>query len=119
MCGIPFKILDKKSEKHALFARRNEMTRLLEESTDAIDVLELSIMLLFQQVRGIAVSGKQLNGPVLNILQNEKKVPEIVTEKLRALTTCLEKNEPISENLIHDVKSCGLSRDISKHSFEH
>lgn len=48
VCGLPFKKLDKKAEKQLLFARRQELSHLLEESSDPEAVLELAVMLLFQ-----------------------------------------------------------------------
>lgn len=54
ICGLPFKKLDKKSEKQAMFTRRQELTQALEGAAEGKLVLDLTVMLLFQQVsRGI------------------------------------------------------------------
>jgi hypothetical protein len=50
ICGIPFKKLDKKSEKQYLSSRRQELTTRLKAAVDADQVLELTVLLLFQQV---------------------------------------------------------------------
>jgi hypothetical protein len=115
ICGMPFKKLDKKSEKQYLFARRQEMSATLEASTDATSVLELTVMLLFQQLQGVVVSGSHLGGPVLNLLLKEKKLTAPVAELLCKLREATLSNDVASdETVIAKVKVFGLSRDIHK-----
>jgi len=118
-CGLPFKKLDKKTEKSALFTRRRGLTAQLESSdANAREVLELTIMLLFQQIKGIVVAGNELIDTVLGILCEEKKIPEEVKNKLLLLyehVKLADGDKDIPVDLIASIKGCGLSRDISKH----
>jgi len=50
ICSVPFKKLDKKSEKQYMFARRQELTARLAAAVEAEKVLELTVLLLLQQV---------------------------------------------------------------------
>lgn len=56
ICGLPFKKLDKKSEKQYLFSRRKALTEALTATAEARAVLELTIMILFQKVNDMRVS---------------------------------------------------------------
>jgi hypothetical protein len=118
VCGLPFKKLDKKSEKQFLFARRQKLTKSLEATNDPEAVLELSIMLLFQQVKSFVVCGKHLMGPILNLLTKERKITEEVASLLRKMADAIQSGAEVDEGLERAVKACGLSRDISKHSVE-
>lgn len=113
--GVPFKKLDKKSEKQFLFSRRQALTVALEAATDPVEVLELSIMLLFQQVRNAVVSGRLLTGPILSLLTKERKMTESASSLLYKLSDSISLGEEPSISLVQAVKACGLSRDISKH----
>jgi len=119
ICGLPFKLLDKKSEKQFMFARRKELTGKLENTENPASVLNLSIMLLCQQIRGLAVAGPHLPGPILNRLlidpPSGKKVPTPVAELLVQLSKEVKDSDDVNEDLVQKVKSCGLSRDILKH----
>lgn len=55
ICGLPFRKLDKKSEKQVMFSRRQELTKALEQAVEGKLVLDLTVMLLFQQVSSIHV----------------------------------------------------------------
>ena len=113
MCGVPFKLLDKKSEKSILFARRKKLTNLLVETTNMRDALEYTIMLLFQQCRGMAVCGTELTGLLLSHLILEKKIPQAVADKLYEAESLLLQEE-VPTDLLRIIKSFGLSRDITK-----
>ena len=117
VCGLPFKALDKKAEKAAMFGRRRELTAQLEAATDSRAVLELSTMLLFQQVRAIAVAGERLRGSVLDLLCQERKIPEAVAEKMKELASAILEEEKyiIDESLVAIVKDIGGCRDVSKY----
>ena len=114
ICGLPFKKLDKKSEKQYLFTRRKALSEQLEATNDPNEVLELTIMLLFQQVKSLVVSGPLLTGPILTLLQNERKIPENVSKLLQELANAVTGESKTAEALVTAVKACGLSRDISK-----
>jgi len=113
ICSIPFKILDKKSEKSLMFARRKEITGLLEMASSLQDVLEYTIMLLFQQIKGTIVCGTKLSYTVLSILVVDKKVPDVVAKKLLEAASALQE-EAVSDELLNLIRSFGLSKDITK-----
>jgi len=113
MCGIPFKLLDKKSEKSLMFARRKEITGLLEEASNPMDVLELTVMLLSQKIKGLLVCGNTLTGPIFSALVADKKIPEALTNKLLEAVSTLQQGD-ITEDLLAYIKSVGLSKDITK-----
>jgi hypothetical protein len=137
ICGLPFKKLDKKLEKQYLFSRRKALTEALAATTDARAVLELTIMLLFHQVnaymfkcdqttlrnlicvllqvKGLVVSGPHLTGPILHLLQKEKKITDEVSKLLQDLAESVNSESDSDEALAAAVKACGMSRDISKH----
>jgi len=115
---MPFTKLNKKSEKQFLFARRQELTSALGSTSDPTTVLEFTIMLLFQQIRGFTVSGPHLTGPILKLLCNEKKIPESVANLLLQLAAQCENDGSVDADLVAKVKACGLSRDVTKHVLE-
>jgi hypothetical protein len=116
ICGLPFKKLDKKSEKQYLFTRRKALTEQLEATNDPNEVLELTIMLLFQQVKSLVVSGPLLTGAILTLLQKERKISDSISKLLQDLANTLSGDSKPSGALLTAVKACGLSRDISKHT---
>jgi hypothetical protein len=107
--------LDKRSEKQFLFDRRQRLTEMLQKTTDPGMVVDLTIMLLFQQVKQVVVAGSQLRGPVLNMLAEERKISEQVATALRSFVESIEGNETIDDTRLGAIKDCGLARDISKH----
>lgn len=92
------------------------MTAKLEATNEPRDVLELTIMLLFQQVKSLVVSGPLLPGPILALLQNERKISEQVAMQLQQLANAVNTNATPDGALVTSIKACGLSRDISKHT---
>jgi hypothetical protein len=82
VCGIPFKFLDKKSEKQVLLRRMNELQSALERSSDPVENGELIVMILVQKMMGFAVCGKPLQRELLQLLISTNKVPEETTAKL-------------------------------------
>jgi hypothetical protein len=121
LCGLPFKKLDKKAEKSFLFSRKQQLTSLLVSSTasvgelDAVAILEYTVMILFQQVRNLVVSGSLLRGPILKALEGERKVPAPVAAVLQRLNEAIESSGNADNELLHLVTDCGLCRDIAKH----
>ena len=105
VCGLPFKKLDKKAEKKLLFSRKQALSqRLLQLSNnDPMEILELVILLIYQQVRqaivvtpGTVQSSavgpstttttttrwmNLLRGPILEMLLQERKVINTDTSK--------------------------------------
>lgn len=119
LCGYPFKKLDKKSEKQFLFSRRQRLLQLLEESADAGNVLDFTIMLLFQQVKNVVVLGRHLRTDILKYLVTERKIGEDVASALTELAKAIsEEAGEVSSTLVDTVKACGLCRDISRHKTE-
>jgi hypothetical protein len=118
MCGLPFKKLDKKSEKQFLFDRRQRLIQILESINDAAGVLDVTIMLLFQQVKQVVVSGSLLRGPILQMLLQERKITPPVATVLRTLANSLQTGDPVNDSLVAAVKECGLCRDVAKLQLE-
>eukprot|EP00934_Nitzschia_sp_Nitz4_P005574 Nitzschia sp. Nitz4//scaffold22_size323478//157981//160475//NITZ4_000539-RA/size323478-augustus-gene-0.200-mRNA-1//1//CDS//3329543031//5564//frame0 len=118
ICGIPFKVLDKRAEKKFLSQRKDAIVGLLEGASDAETVLDLTVKILFQQVKQVVVFLPQhhLRGVALDLLRGERKILEPVGDVLKALANELTENtELVDQHLIDTVKECGLSKDISKH----
>ena len=119
LCGLPYKKLDKKTEKSLLFSRKQQLNGLLastDVTRDPIGVLEYTIMILFQQVRSVIVSGSLLRGPMIEALSKERKIPSSVAVGLKLLSEMIkDDSKPVDETLATLVKECGLVRDISKH----
>lgn len=119
LCGLPYKKLDKKAEKSLLFARKQQLNSLLastDAAADPICVLEYTVMILFQQVRSLIVSGSMLRGPIIEALSRERKIPDSVAKALILLNEMIEDDsKAVNGELVSLVKECGLVRDISKH----
>jgi len=117
LCGLPFKKLDKKSEKQFLFERRQELMKLLEAATDASPILDLTIILLFQQIKSVIAFGSFLHHPdMLSILASERKIHENVANLLVTLAKAIDETDGTADaTLLEAVRSCGLCRDIAKH----
>lgn len=116
-CGLPFKKLDKKSEKKFLFARRQQLSQLIEQAqkqSNAGALLDYTIIILFQQVKQVVVCGNLLKGPILDMLTEERKVPDEVSRLLRRVQKDLAEENEIEDATLRDVVTCGLCKDISK-----
>lgn len=92
------------------------LTEQLEAENEPRAVLELTIILLFQQVKNMVVSGPLLTGPILSLLQRERKISESVAKELQRLADAVSADATPDGRLVASVKACGLSRDISKHT---
>jgi hypothetical protein len=117
LCGLPYKKLDKKAEKNLLFSRKQQLNHLLtntDVTTNPIDVLEYTIMILFQQVRNLIVFGSLLRGPVLEALVRERKISSSIGTALQILNEAID-NNTVDDELVQLVKNCGLVRDINKY----
>jgi hypothetical protein len=82
----------------------------LEDATDAEAVLDLTIMLLYQLVKNMVVSGPLLRGPILQMLIKERKVSEATSKELCELAEGLEKGIDFDLAQIERVKGCGLNK---------
>ena len=112
ICGIPFRKLDKKSEKSFLAHRRQHLISLLQVANDPIDVLEYTIMLLYQSTKNQVVFGSLLKGPILEKLAQERKISTPVGDALKSLARSLDS---CGADLIELVRACGMAKDITKH----
>lgn len=110
VCGLPFKRLDKKAEKKLLFDRREHLLRKLSVELDAAGVLELVIMILYQQVKNMVVTGSLLRGPILDMLVKERKVTTEISTELKVLAQSLTETDPndIDQELVERVRAIGL-----------
>jgi hypothetical protein len=120
LCGLPFKKLDKKSEKNFLFARRQQLLLMLEgsKSSDASSIFYLTMILLFQQVKNLVVpsgASSRFRHDLLRLLASERKISDGVAESLRSLACSLEMGVAVDTALVDTVKAIGMCRDISKH----
>jgi hypothetical protein len=118
LCGLPFKNLDKKSEKQFLFKRRQTLAGMLQAATEPTAILELTIMILFQQAKQMVVSGDLLRGAIFKMLQDERKITHNVAAVLEGLNSAIAGGASINEDLMNAVKECGLCRDIAKHEVD-
>lgn len=112
ICGLPYKKINKKAEKKILFERRKQLTALLEASSDPIEILQYTIILLYQQIKSIAVAGDELLGAVLDMLCNEKKINDAVKQTLFEMRDQVVQQKADDE-LMNAVRAYGLSRDIT------
>ena len=81
VCGLPFKRLDKKAEKSLLASRKAQLLDRFDICEEE-EVLDLAMLLLFQQVRNLAV----LSGDsVLPILLRERKLSTEDADELQRL----------------------------------
>ena len=99
LIGLPFSVLDKKTEKKILLARREGLLNRLDCCTDKEEIVMCATALLYQQIKTLTISGKHTITSVLqNLLTNDKKIPEEVTKALQTLRDCdLEDQELIGQ----------------------
>ena len=99
LIGLPFSVLDKKTEKKILLARREDLLNRLDRCTDKEEIVMCATALLYQQIKTLTISGKHTITSVLqNLLTNDKKIPEEVTKALQTLRDCdLEDQELIGQ----------------------
>ena len=114
ICGLPFKKLDKKRTKQFLDFRRQCLSWLLDSETDPAAVLDLTVMLLFQLLKKVVVSGSLLRGPILELLCTGRKISSVVAQELKSMAQHIEDGEEIDPEKVERVRACGLSRDKNK-----
>jgi hypothetical protein len=110
ICGLPFKILDKKAKKSLLNDRRQLLIQYLAKETQAKRVLALSVMHLFQHVKHHVVLGKHLCGGILHCLAREKKLTEELSTALLELAAALESGCDIDVETVDRVKTLALGK---------
>lgn len=110
LTGLPYKILDKKSEKKFLSARRAVLMERIQSESDPAILLEWTIMLLYQQVKNLVLSGSLLRGPILRLLLQERKITDDVAGELTALAERIERGEAVESDLLERVRTCGLKK---------
>ena len=110
LIGLPYKILDKKSEKKFLSARRDVLLQRIQYEQDPALVLDWTIMVLYQQVKHLVVSGSLLRGPILRLLLKERKITEEVAGDLMALAAEVEKGEVVESDLLERIRNCTLKK---------
>mmetsp|Transcript_3844 Transcript_3844/g.4444 ORF Transcript_3844/g.4444 Transcript_3844/m.4444 type:complete len:119 (+) Transcript_3844:2-358(+) len=113
-------MLDKKSEKQFLFARKKQLQTYLQESKNAEDIYELSVVLLLQQVKNLVLYGDDTIYKEVceNVLIQDKKIPPAVAELFIKTSQLMKDEGSIIDDQATQLKSCGLSKDISNHSIE-
>ncbi len=140
MVGIPFKLLDKKWEKKLMFSRRKELTAQLQAAANIGKIYDISIMLLYQQMRNMIIRVDSCNDSksisyksreekciikvalkhLFNSSSEKKRIPLQVKENFDQVSSLLLQNssdelEDIPENLTLMIKGFGLSKDITSH----
>lgn len=110
LIGLPYKVLDKKSEKKLLSTRRDVLLERVQSEQDPALLLDWTIMLLYQQVKNLVVSGSLLRGPILRLLTKERKITREVAGDLMALGERIEKGEVVESDLLERVRNCVLKR---------
>jgi len=102
LIGLPFSVLDKKTEKKILLARREGLLNRLERCIEKEKVVMCATALLYQQIKSLSISGKLTITSVLqDLFPNDKKIPEEVTKALQTLRDCDPEDQ---EELIKQVK---------------
>lgn len=119
MVGIPFKMLDKKSEKKLMLSRRKELTKSLQETSVAIEVFELALILLCQQTRTVAIYFGQINEVVLKWILKDKKITSEVESLFTKIFLIIndQQEDSISLSEVENMKVCGLTKDVSSIRF--
>ena len=110
LVGIPFSILDKKTEKNVLSARRDRLLERLEGSIEKKDVSIISTVLIYQQIKNISILGEFTTSSVLKVLfeRDSKKIPPEVTKSLQILAS---NDGNVDDELIKNVKSYGAAKN--------
>ena len=116
ICGLPFKKLDKKSEKSFLQNRMIRLRSRLQDAKNPKQILELTIMILYQAIRNVYVAGSLLLGPILEMLSSERKINATVGNLLTELASQINNGQKeVDPSLVETVRGCGMCKDISKH----
>ena len=110
MCGLPFKVLDKKSDKQMLFSRKKEFQSQLQEIKSDREIAEVSLILLFQRIKGMLICNVTDNA--LDVLCCDKKVPSSIAELLKKVKKALD-DGTVEEGAVQEMKQLALCKDLS------
>mmetsp|Transcript_23688 Transcript_23688/g.51156 ORF Transcript_23688/g.51156 Transcript_23688/m.51156 type:complete len:1032 (+) Transcript_23688:95-3190(+) len=111
LVGIPFSVLDKKTERKVLAARREGILNRLEKSQDKEEILMCAIILIMHQVKNMPIAGTDTANLVMNrLFEHDKKIPYGATEALRSLKST-DFDESSSLHLIARVKKFGAAKN--------
>ena len=119
ICGLPFKKIDKKSEKAFLSSRKQGLVDRLERQTDAMgaEILELTAVTLLQQVRNITCAGDNAREVATKLLKNERKMTDDAKTLLDKCAAMVD-GESTDSDMLEKVKACGLCSNIAKHKVQ-
>ncbi len=122
ICGIPFKLLDKKSEKLTLAARYRALSELLDDGGVLSDreILELTVMLLLQQTTSLAAVGISDIYLLIQVLisQAESVLPSAVVKYLMDATTRIKDNVSLGDVLIQRLRRMALCQNIKRYNVD-
>jgi len=110
ICGLPFKVLDKKSDKQMLFSRKKELQSQLQEIKSDREIVEVSLILLFQRIKGMLVC--KVTGNTLEVLCCDKKAPSAIPELLKKVKNALD-DGTVEEGAVQELKQLALCKDLS------
>jgi hypothetical protein len=111
LVGIPFAILDKKTEQKLTAARREGILDCLERSVDRDEIAACAIVLLSNTVKNVSIVGNKSIDLALNFLDNDSKVPNKFVEAITALRDSATNDDTI-DSLICLVKKLGSAKNV-------
>jgi ribosomal protein S8 len=108
LVGIPFSILDKKTEKKMMAMRRQGLIDRIEKSNAQDEILSTCVALIYQQTKSMMISGSLMISLVLNkLFEEEKKIPKRATEVLFKLN----QENGVSPELLILAKQFGIAKN--------
>jgi hypothetical protein len=111
LVGIPFAILDKKTERKLTATRREGILDCLERSVDRDEIAACAIVLLSNTVKNVSIVGNKTIDLALNFLDNDSKVPNKFVEAIIALRHSATNDDTI-DYLICLVKKLGSAKNV-------
>ena len=82
----------------------------LEKARSISDALDVTVMLLYQTVKNLVVSGPLLQGPILELLLTERKLSESVIEELRTLVSAEDLGSTIDTKMMQRFEGLVTSK---------
>lgn len=111
-------MIDKKAEKGILFARRKSMQNALERASSIEEIFRLSVALLYQKVKNLAACGNEIESSILEALVRDKKISEEICALFLKCSHSIKHKSVAPEDLLQQIKACGLCKDITKHNIK-
>ena len=108
LVGIPFSIIDKKTEKKVMTQRRQGLIERIEKSQDPGEILNTCVVLIYQNTRNLVIAGQTMISLVLNLFEEEKKIPKKVTDVLLKLK---QEGSNVSPELLALAKQFGTAKN--------